>query len=397
MKTLINKKSIIQLLLLVCVTVGISACKKDNEGGKGAPTISRVRTISKSLVDQNLITTITTYDANGNATSVSYPNTTPQVVALDSTTTDGNLQNMYAIIGTNLGSVTTVSFNGLSVYFNKALGSDSTILVGIPKNTPAGPTQINKLTVVTLNGSVDYKFNILLPPPTVTEVSNYNFSAGSELILTGVSLANVASVELVGTNDKAIIVNKEETQLKITMPASTAISAKLKLVYPSGFSTTTQEFVNLDKAYQLFTDDYQNGFQDASWGDGAAKSTAEHKSGVASLGKKFGAGAWAQLGFGWNNTTNDNYKYLSFYIKGGTKDYSLWISTQASEGGFASFNDYAKINVPANVWTYYKLPISTLQLWKTAATFNQIGWRIQGPDGVDETFYMDDVIFIKGQ
>lgn len=31
----------------------------------------------------------------------------------------------------------------------------------------------------------------------------------------------------------------------------------------------------------------------------------------------------------------------------------------------------------------------------TRAGINQVGWRIQGPDGSDETFYLDDVIFCE--
>ncbi|MEY4541102.1 MAG: hypothetical protein RLZZ306_2859, partial [Bacteroidota bacterium] len=78
-----------------------------------------------------------------------------------------------------------------------------------------------------------------------------------------------------------------------------------------------------------------------------------------------------------------------------TKNMELFISTQRSKSGFANTDEANKIAVPANVWTYFKIPVAKLELWATGTSFNQIGWRIKGPDGGDERFYIDDLIFIK--
>jgi hypothetical protein len=398
MKTLINIQQRALLLLFVLAVTGITACKKDgSEGGKGSPTISRVRTISKSYIDSKLTTTITTYDANGKATSVTSPNTTPQVVAMDSTTTDGNLQMMYAIIGTNLASVTTVSFNGVSVYFNKALGSDSTILVSIPKTTPAGPTQSNILSVTTLYGKVDYKFSILLPAPTVTDVSNYNFSNGSEITLTGIGLASVTDVQLGASSAKATILTKSDTELTIKMPGTTLTSTTLMLTYPSGQVAPKQVYVNLDQAYKIFTEDYGTNWSGNFWGSGEV-SSGTAKSGVKSLKLNYAKGGWSANGVAnWNVGLpgTGGYTYLSFYIKGGSQDYTLYIIGDKRTGGYGNSDQSAPITVKASVWNYYKIPLSTLGLWATGSPSNTLGFWIKGPDAQDESFYIDDWILVK--
>jgi len=385
-------------MLLLLAIVWFASCKKDEaEGGKAAPTISRVRTISKSYIDNTLTTTIVTYNAQGVATTVTYPNTTPQVVAMDSTTTDGNLQNMYAIIGTNLGSVTTVSFNGVSVYFNKALGSDTTILVGIPKTTPAGPSQSNQLTVETLHGKVNYTFNVLLPPPTVTAVSNYNFTAGSDIILTGIGLASVTEVSLGTSTGKATILAKSDTEMTIKMPSSSLISTTLVFTYPTGKAAPKEVFVNLDQTYKLFTDDYGTGWGGNFWGSGEI-SAAAAKSGTKSLKLNYSKGNWSANGVAnWfpGLASSADYKYLSFYIKGGSQDYTLYFVGDKRTGGYGNSDQSVPVVVPANVWTYFKLPLSTLNLWATGATSNTLGFWIKGPDAQDESFYIDDWVLVK--
>ena len=106
-------------------------------------------------------------------------------------------------------------------------------------------------------------------------------------------------------------------------------------------------------------------------------------------------GNWWVGGFGWTGTANDNFKFFTFWVKGASKDYDLYIQSQQSESGWDTFSAYNKITVPANVWTYYKIPVDQLKLWAKGSTWNQLVWRIQGPDSQDETFHFDDVMFIK--
>ena len=34
------------------------------------------------------------------------------------------------------------------------------------------------------------------------------------------------------------------------------------------------------------------------------------------------------MGFGWNNIANDNYKFLSFWMKGGSVNIDMWVFSQ---------------------------------------------------------------------
>lgn len=300
------------------------------------------------------------------------------------------------VTGSGLGQIQTIVFDSGNVAapFNPVFNTDNAIIFRIP--TDAIPAAQNIVMTNSMGKQIVIPF-LVLGLPTVTDVSNYNYGTGYENItITGKNFADVFHIALVGTTDSAIIVSKTATTLTLQMPSGSQTDNKLNISNEAGTITTTQSFVNVDNTFALFTDNYAPNYQDASWGDAGYINTSLHKSGTASVSKNYQKGNWHQLGFGWTNISkSNNYKYLSFWVHGGTTDYNLWISTNASEGGFASFNDYDKIAVPANVWTYYKLPIADLKLWATADEFNQIGWRIQGPDDADQVISLDDVLFIK--
>ena len=106
---------------LLGVAGGFVSCQKDNDVAP-APTISRVRTVSKDSVY--------TYQAQYNLDST-YTATRTVPVAFDSTTMLGKPGTMYAILGQNLSGTTAIYFNDVSVYFNPALVRDDVILVTI--------------------------------------------------------------------------------------------------------------------------------------------------------------------------------------------------------------------------------------------------------------------------
>jgi len=406
MKTLIKSKNLYWILSALMV-FGYASCKKESAnivGGKGAPVITRVRTLTKSQVDSMLKTTTTTYDTLGVATTTTGNNYNPQTVAFDSTTTTGKKQNLYAIVGQNLGSVISIKFNGVSAYFNTALVSDNIVIVAIPQDVPTGPDQPNKLVLTTLHGTVSYAFTVLTPPPTVSRVSDYNFVAGSQITLNGVSFATVTAVTIKGTTDAATIISKVDTQMTIQMPASAVNRGYLQFTYASGQATSTQEFVDLDNAYQIFANN--------SWAHPSGVSTNTSHSGTASIIASYPAGAWQIEG--WANwypsiDYNPDYKYLTFWVKGGTVKHQLVLVGDQMAGGYGQVqNQYAYaaqlIDVPAKVWTYYKIPLGApssanpnlLNFWKNGTPAKQLGFFLQGQSGdVDETMYFDEVAFVK--
>ncbi len=136
-------------------------------------------------------------------------------------------------------------------------------------------------------------------------------------------------------------------------PATTLNEATLTITNEAGAAKTTQSFVAIDNAYKLFTDNYGAGYENASWGP-ASISAIVSKRGTSSFQMGYNKGNWSQDGFGWTTTANDDYKFMSFWMKGASQDYTLYVWSAAQPGTFNTYEDWKKILVPANVWTYYR-------------------------------------------
>lgn len=211
------------------------SCKKNDLGGTGAPTITRLRTLAKNDTINNVVQRVT-LDSSTTQTRVS-------IVAFDSTVTSGSLGNSYAILGTNLLTTKSVSFNGVSVYYNPALLTDHSIIVTIPALTsmatqvPFGPNQTNKLVVVTKYGSVSYNFPITQPAPVITSFSPQVANPGDIVTITGQIFTGVTAVRfdkipatIVGTPTATQIQVKvpqgvSSNLIYVTTPGGTAVSA----------------------------------------------------------------------------------------------------------------------------------------------------------------------------
>lgn len=304
---------------------------------------------------------------------------------------------VLTLTGTGLGDIRSIVFekNNVPAGFQPTLNTDKAIIFRVPEDAAGGTQNITFTNSAGAKVSVQFK---VLAFPSVSDVSNYNFTKGSEITINGNNLDDVASVKLTGTNDAATIVSKTKKQLVIKMPATLVNSATLDIVNGTGLFKTTQEFVNLDKALQIFTDGYGEGFADGSWGDAGAISSTQFKSGAKSIGKNYQKGNWHLINFtNWWPTVpySADYKYLSVWIKGASEDYSLYITTDASKAGFGNYVDANKLNVKAGVWNYFKVKLSDIDFWSAGKSLQQLGFRIQGPDKQDEVFYFDDVILVK--
>jgi len=311
------------------------------------------------------------------------------------TPAQGASNELLTLTGSDLNDIVTIYFetNNVKAEFNPNFNTGGAILFRVPAEAVPGQQNI----VLTNRGGTQLTvpFNVL-GFADVTDVTTYNFQENTEITLTGKNLADVEQVVFTGTTTEVPILSKTATSLTLKFPATTLTETTLTITNAAGDATPAQSFVAIDNAFKLFTDDYGAGYQDASWGPSGITTTV-FKNGSASKFISYNKGNWSQDGFGWTDTPNDGYKFLSFYIKGGSQDYNLYIWSAAQPGGFDTYEDFKKIVVPAEVWTYFKIPVSTLKLWGENGTtsWNQMGWRIQGPDSQDETFHLDDVIFIK--
>src|SRR5689334_1148505 len=180
-------KLLIGSAVLCCLLItGAVSCKKNNEEG---PSLTRVRTVNK------YDTVVVTHRADLGTT---YTTKDVVPVAFDSTVTSGALGGLFAIIGTNLQTTTTVSFNGYSVYFNPALVTNTSVIVKIPAEAP-WKSGNNQLVVTTKYGSATLDFTILQPAPTVTGLSQFTGNAGDTVTIIGTVFDNASVVKFGAT------------------------------------------------------------------------------------------------------------------------------------------------------------------------------------------------------
>src|SRR6185312_9672704 len=90
--------------------------------------------------------------------------------------------------------------------FYSTLNTDKAILFRVPDTAAGGNQQIVLTNSAGKSLSIPFK---VLAYPSVTSVTNYNFTEGTEITLTGLNLADVTSIVLSGTTDEVDIVSAE--------------------------------------------------------------------------------------------------------------------------------------------------------------------------------------------
>jgi hypothetical protein len=304
---------------------------------------------------------------------------------------------VLTLTGSGLGEIQSVVFEKGSVPapFNTVFNTDNALIFRVPDTANGG--QQNIIITNKIGKQLLVNFNVIALP-VISTVSNYNFTANTQITITGNNLADVTSVKFKGFTDAITIVSQTKKELVIKMPASTMVpGAPLEITNATGPVTTAQVFENLDMAYRIFTDNYGTGWGNNSWGP-ATISTTVSKSGTASFAATYAKGNWSADGFNnWDPglASKPEYKFLSFWVKGASQDYTLYLTADKRAKGYGNNDDTTPLTIPANVWTYFKIPISTAGIFSTGATANTIGFWIKGPNDQDETFYFDDVIIVN--
>lgn len=343
----IIKLNTIALATITAVAVMLAACKKDSDGSPqtsaGTPTLAQV---------------------------------TPGEAAGGSVVT---------VTGSGLGQMRTIVFdkNNVPTTFQPNLNSDNSILFRVPDTAFGGPQNIILTNVNGQTLSVPFKVIAL---PTVSDVTPIDFEPGTQVTITGNNLSDVTSVVLDGTTDAATIVSKERKKLVITMPTTTVNRAKLKITNSSGERITAQELTYIPKALAIFTEGWGSGFQDWSWAGTHDISSTEAYSGTKSFRVVYSANGWqgASIHKEDPRINMSDYTYLTFWAKGGTADIKMQVW---SEQGGAKVS----VTVPANVWTYFKMPI---QGHMNGLQLERLNFQAEGP-AANQTIFLDNILLVK--
>lgn len=377
-------------ILSVLMIFSIVSCKKTDQGGTGAPTVTRVRLLSKTDTIKNVTHRITL------DSSQVYDDT--RLVAFDSTVTSGRLGTQYGIIGTNLKTTSSVSFNGVSVYFNPALLTDNSIIIAIPSSTstatqvPFGPGQSNKLTIVTAHGTVDYTFPIQQPAPTITSFTPLSGNAGDIVTITGLVFNSVSAVRF-DTTPAVIVGTPTTTSIQVRVPAGIA-SSYIYVTTPGG---TAKSPTSYGFKYTIYDDALATGWggQGSGGYDGYSSTrdyanTAHPKRGTNAIAVVFSSAYGAmQLGYG-GATTIDVKKLgltsIKFSVYGGAgikAGDKLQVVINGNYGGYT-------VTLTAGSYSDFTVPLSSLG---NPSTITELVLQSQG-SAVPSTIYVDDIGFI---
>jgi hypothetical protein len=375
----INKQSIGAMIMLVIIALGFTACEKDvDEGAGGTPKITRVRLISKTDTLKNVDHRLN-LDSNNVYDEV-------RQVKFDSTVVAGRLNNQYAIVGENLLTTLSVSFNGLRVNFNPALLTDNSIIISIPAETPYGASQSNKLEVTTKFGTASYNFPILQPPPTITSFNPVAAGSGEIVTITGKIFEGVSKVmfdlipaEIVGT--------PTATQIQVKVPAG-VVQAYIFVTTPGG---TTRSVGSFGFRSVLYDDAFATG-----WGsyfgynsDRNYTNTVNVKRGTYAIATTF-TDAYGALQVGYNGATIEVTKLgltaikLSIYGGAGTKGNAVQLVINGNYG------KAVRLELSDGKYTDYTISLKDLG---DPANITELVLQSLG-GGVPSTIYVDDIGFI---
>ena len=154
------------------------------------------------------------YEIADGLPTVNYIRMTDPEVA-DSLITGAYMSNTICLVGENLRSVYELYFNDQKAILNTSLITDNTLIVDIPSTIPSVVT--NKIYLINKNHeTVTYDFNVLVPAPEITSMSNEYAQPGTVATIYGdyfiddpnipltVEIANVPVTEITGLTRNAI-------------------------------------------------------------------------------------------------------------------------------------------------------------------------------------------------
>ncbi len=355
------------------------SCKKDqNEGGKGAPTIERLRLLAKL---DTLKAVVHRVDLNNNNI---YDDT--RLSPFDSTAKSGALNTMYAIIGTNLKTTKTISINGKEVYFNPTLVTDQSVLVNTGDLTPYGPGKTDELILTTKYGSVTYKFPIKQPAPNILSFAPLAAGAGDIITINGTIFENLIGVKF-GTTPAEIVGTPTKTEIKVKVPAG-IVQAFIFVETAGGVSKSVGSF---GFKRVVFDDLYATSWSSTGYNSATTEVSSPVKRGTKALRCDF-IGGYGAYRAGYNGSKIDvaalGLTALKISIYGGP-------GSEGKKINISLNNNYDSANrvlviLKEGAYTDFTIPLNKLGSF---TSINEI--ILQEYSGfAPSTIYIDDIGFI---
>jgi len=191
-----KKKSYLSLCFLPLVLMIVAllpACKKNNDGGNGAPPV---------------IAAIKSYVAS------------PGDTVLHAAVAKGQ---WVVITGQNLKGATQILFDGVPASFNPALFASNSAVVQIPsiQFSAIDTTKLYTVKYVTSGGSTTFSFKLGPAAPTVTAISNVFAAPGDSVHLYGANLVLIQRFVYGGTPITSFKSSLDGSSLGFLMPAAT--------------------------------------------------------------------------------------------------------------------------------------------------------------------------------
>lgn len=319
------------------------------------------------------------------------PNVKPGNPQLENITpASGAPGTLLTLTGSGLGDMRNILFdkNNAPSLFQSTLNTATAILFRVPDTATRGPQNI--VLTNSQGKSLSVPFDVI-PLALVNDAFPAEFESGSTIKLTGNNLDLVTKVVLDGTTDEATIISQSLNQMVIQMPASEVNKAKLVLTTTGGEKATDIVFVNVDKAVQVFTNDFVDPAQSWSWGGTFAASADEFVTGGKSLKAAYDpGGTWGglQIGMGAELQLPAGTKYFTFWVKGADVEKKVKLEIK---GNYWSATAPAKtLTIPAGKWTYFKEELSALMPGISSVSVILFQIHDEG-----KTLYFDNIMFTK--
>jgi IPT/TIG domain len=231
--TIYQMQRITLFLFIAAGLLTIAACHKNTAAG--TPSISRIRLISKG--DTGNVTLPVRLDSSGQAVDSGY--SAISIIGFDSTVASGQLSHQYALVGANLGTLKTITINGVSNPILPGLVTNTSAIFTVAPNIPFGATGANNFTITTTGGTASFNWPIQQPPPIISSISPTTGSAGDTMTITGSLFQGLTRVTF--DSVPATIISATTTVIKVVIPAG-IVQAFVYAFTPGGSSKSPNPF-----------------------------------------------------------------------------------------------------------------------------------------------------------